>query len=213
MPRTAARATFLSSALFAGLAPAVAEAGVYAAPAIRWSSFAFRPEADEPTPNYYAYGASAALGYSVGQILDLGAFYTYIPARLGSPALKPPSATLDAYGGELGLRIADSVYIGFRGGQARYSLMKQTRPEEVPGKAKGSAGSVAIGAVMRTAKQSFFQTSLEVLHTVLEPVDSEKGKRRIDAFSLSVAWVYNAHKSFRFEDTVFRDFLNTLSFF
>jgi hypothetical protein len=197
---------------YVALVATPARAGVYLSPSLRWSSFALRPAADEATPNYYGVGASAAGGYSVAQVFDLGGFYTYVPARLKSASLAGKDATLDSYGADVAFRIADSVYLDFRGGAARYHLIHQTRPEELPGRWHGPAGAVALGAVARLGKQSFFQTSLELLHTVLENQDVP-GKRRLDAFALSFAYVYNAEHKFRFEDTIYRDFLDGLSFF
>lgn len=198
------------------LGPELAVAGIYATPSLRWSSFGLRPIADEPTPNYYGFGGSAALGYSFAQVFDLGGFYTYVPARLKSASLMGHDAILTAYGADVALRLADSVYIGLRGGRAQYQLRSQKLPEEIPGTWTGPAGSVAIGAVSRLGKQSFFQTSLELLHTVIEATEAttpDSGKRRLDAFAISLAYVYNAHQKFRFEDTIYRDFLNGLSFF
>ncbi len=203
-------------ALAAALAPTRAAAGIYASPSVRWSSFALRPVEGEPTPNYYGFGASVALGYSVAQILDVGAFYTQVPGRLESAALMGHDASLADYGADVALRLGDSVVLDFRGGRAHYVLRRQKRPEELPGKWTGPAGAVAIGAVSRMGKQSFFQTSLEVLHTVLENDDggsAPMGKRRLDAFALSFAYVYSAHQTFRFEDTIFRDFLDGMTFF
>ncbi len=196
--------------------PAVAEAGWYVSPAMKWGSFAARPEGSEPTPNYYGYGGSFAFGYSAKQVFDLGAYGQYLPGSLREANPSEVDATLISYGGEIAFRIAESVYLGFRGGSSTYHLLDSDpeRADELKGKWSGPSGGMAIGAVSKTAKNSFFQTSLEFMqHVVANSDDSSLGKRRFDSFALSVQYVFNSEKSYLIENSILGNFLDSMVFF
>jgi hypothetical protein len=193
-----------------------AEAGWYVTPAVKWSSFAARPEGNEPTPNYYGYGGALSFGYSAKQVFDLGAYGQYLPGTRREADPSDVQASLVSYGGELGLRIAESVYLGFRGGASTYHMMKPdpTRADELTGTWSGSSGGMALGAVSKVSKNSFFQTSVEFMqHVVANAKDSDLGKRRFDSFALSVQYVFNSEKSYLIENTMFKNFLDSMAFF
>jgi hypothetical protein len=192
-----------------------AEAGVYVSPSLRWASFSARPQAEEKTPNYYGYGAGLQLGYSFGQVFDVGGFGTYLPARIGSAAPDGADAKLSLFGGELGFRIADSVYFALRGGASFYELLEQRRDDELTGAWRGPAFGFALGAVRRLSKQSFVQTSFELMHTIVERGASDEadaGKRRLDSFGVSLAYLFNAQSSYRVQSAIFQNFIDALTF-
>jgi hypothetical protein len=199
-----------------GATPAVG--GVYVSPSVRWASFSARPEAEEKTPNYYGYGAGLQLGYSFGQVFDFGGFGTYLPARIGSAAMDGADAKLSLYGGELAVRIADSVYFALRGGASMYELVTQKRDDELTGRWRGPAFGVALGAVKRLSKQSFVQTSFELMHTIVERAKkddadgADAGKRRLDSFGISLAYLFNNQSSYRVDNAIFQNFLDALTF-
>ncbi len=203
-----------TSALLAWGQPALA--GWYVSPAVKWSTFATRPEGNEPTPNYYGYGGNFSLGYSAKQVFDFGAYGQYVPGTRQHADLGKADATLVSYGGELGFRIAESVFLGFRGGASDYHLMSAdpTRTDELKGKWHGPSGGIALGAVSKVSKQSIFQTNFEVMEHVLHAEDAgDLGKRRFDSFALSVQYIFNSEKSFLIENTIFKDFLDSMVFF
>lgn len=197
-------------------APTAAEAGWYVTPSIKWGTFAARPEGEEPTPNYYGYGGSFSFGFSAKQVFDLGAYGQYLPGTRKEANPSDVDATLVSYGGELAFRIAESVYLGFRGGASDYHLLSPDpeRTDELQGKWDGASGGMAIGAVSRAGKNSFFQTSVEFMqHVVAKSDDADSGKRRFDSFALSVQYVFNSEKSYLIENTIFKDFLDSMAFF
>lgn len=194
----------------------VAEAGWYAAPAVKWATFAARPDGDEPTPNYYGYGGALALGYSAKQVFDLGAYGQYLPGTRGEANPKKAQTSLLSYGGELGFRIAESVYLGFRGGASTYHLLSADpeRTGELEGTWHGPSGGIGLGAVSKVTKQSFVQTTVEFMQHVMARTDApDSGKRRFDSFALSVQYVFNSEKSYGIENTIFKDFLDSMAFF
>ncbi len=196
--------------------PAVAEAGWYIAPSLKWGTFAARPEGAEPTPNYYGYGGAFALGYSAKQVFDLGAYGQYLPGTRKEANPSQIDATLNSYGGELAFRIAESVYLGFHGGMSSYHLLRADpeRTDELKGKWSGPSGGMAIGAVSKTGKNSFFQTSVEFMqHVVANSDDSSLGKRRFDSFALSVQYMFNSEKSYLVENSILGNFLDSMAFF
>lgn len=224
LSRAAGAVSTVAALVFMAMVPHSAYAGVYAAPALKWSAFSARSEHGESTPNYYGYGIGLGAGYSIEQVVDVGAYGVYLPGQLDAARPGADDATLSSYGGELALRLDDSVYVGLRGGIARYDLRHPSRPEELRGKWHGPAGGFSLGAVQRLGPQSFFQTSLDVMHTVVDndrtdvPTDGVRasessGKRRLDAFSLSIAYVYAGASVHHAQNGLMQSFLDTLSFF
>ncbi len=196
--------------------PTAAEAGWYVTPSLKWGTFAARPEGEEPTPNYYGYGGSFSFGYSARQVFDLGAYGQYLPGSRKEANPSDVDASLISYGGELAFRIAESIYLGFRGGPSNYQLLNPDpeRSDELAGKWSGASGGMAIGAVSRVTKTSFFQTSVEFMqHVVANSDDPALGKRRFDSFALSVQYVFNSEKSYLIDNTIFKDFLDSMAFF
>lgn len=196
------------------LSAAPASAGWLVAGGPRWATFATRPEKAEPTPNYFGYGAGLSLGYSFKQVMDFGAFGYYVPGQLGQAEVFKESAVFYAYGGELAFRIAETVYLGFRGGTAEYQLYGRELDEELGGEWVGPAGGFSIGALHKLKTMHYLQTSFDVMHAVVENTDTEElGKRRIDSFSVSLTYVYNGKGSSRIENSVFGQFMNSFIFF
>lgn len=200
---------------FLGLA-APARAGWYLAPEARWGVFAARPEAGENTPNYYGYGGTLSFGYSPRQMVDIGAYGSYLPGALKHAEIGKDDATLVSYGGELGFRIADAVYLGFRGGPDKYRLNQPSDDPERPelaGKWTGVCGGLSLGAVMRASKQFIVQTTLDVMHHVVKQEDEpELGKRRFDEFSVGLTFMLNSHKAYLIENSIFKDYLDSIVF-
>lgn len=210
--------------VLAVLLPAsIAEAGFLLSPSIRWGSFSAQAEDGEPTPNYFGYGGGLDVGYSFGQVFDIVGHYSFLPARLKSAKAGAQDASLTTYGGGLGLRIAESVYFGLRAGTTTYELHKALGTDELSGLWSGPSGGFSLGAVARVGKQSFIQTCFEVMHTVMQRDKAplledgtevpDPGRRRFDAFGLSLAYVFNGAHSYKIENTIFNDFLDTLIFF
>src|SRR5690349_11298233 len=119
--RLASRAGLCALALL-GAAP-VAQAGWYLMPRAEWAAYAPRPEASEPTPNLYSLGGELSTGYSVRQAFDLGVYGIYAPGNLAHAQFGKGDAILVSYGGEMGIRFAESVYLGFKGGSGTYRLL------------------------------------------------------------------------------------------
>jgi hypothetical protein len=204
-------AVVLSSASFA-------EAGFLLAPGAKWATFSARPEGAEATPNYYGYGGELTLGYSAHQVFDIAVFGSYIPGRRKSPEFGADDVSLVTWGGVLGFRFASSVYLGFKGGQSAYSVQKITDETEISGRYEGLGGGVSIGAISALSKQTFLQTTFDIMHHVLtstgEVADGESApKRRFDAVSISVAYVYNGYSSSFVQNKIFKSFLDSITFF
>ncbi len=184
------------------LGPAsTAFAGWMIAPSLKWSSFSFRPIGEENTPNYSGVGAGMTLGYSAKQVFDFGTFVQYISGKY-SPTAESEEAALVIYGGEVGIRITKSVYLGFRGGTTDYNLINGSSKYDVKGRHSGPMFGFSLGAMQVVEKRHFLQTSLDFNHSIVEREEDSIGKRRIDAISLSFAYVYNGHK-YRYLESFF----------
>lgn len=175
-------------------------AGWLISPSLSWQSFSFRPEETEPTPNYYSYAPGLSLGYSIAQVIDLAMWGQYAPSQQKNAAFFADDAVLYGYGGELGFRIAESVFIGLRGGPVSYQLFNQTKDYEVGGRWSGTMGGASLGAIFEVSKIHFWQLSLDMAHAVVtnEKADSDANKdteRRIDVFSVTLSYVFNGNSS------------------
>ena len=210
---------FAAVFLISALASDPAAAAWFLSPSVGWESVAARPIEDVPTVTYYGLYGSLSTGFDISQIVDFGLYGRYLPASLGRTKLGVTDARVSSYGLELSVRLADSVHLGVSGGLSSDDFLKSAAAGEAPGadlvgRYRGRTGGVSIGAVTRQGKQSFFQTSLEVLHTVEGKIgDASAEKRRFDAFALSLAYVFSPLKSDLLENTIFNNFLDTLNFF
>ncbi len=211
------RKLFLTGLALASASETVA--GPYAYPAFGWAVLAPRPTLEEATPNYYGYGAALSLGYSMKQVIDLGAYANYLPASRKDARIGAEQASFLTYGGEVALRVADSVYVSLRGGTATYRLIAPdpALTTELVGAWGGPFGGIGIGAVSRLGRQTMLQTTIELMHTIVEPEDSVRsgasGTRRLDSFGLSFGLMLSSDQRSSVEDTIFKDFLDTLNFF
>lgn len=194
-----------------------AEAGLLLAPAAKWCTFSARPEGTEATPNYYGYGAELTFGYSAEQVFDIAVFGSYIPGRRKSPAFGADDVSLVSYGGVLGFRFASSVYLGFKAGTSAYSVQKLTDEKELAGRYEGPSGGISIGAISALSRQNFLQTTFDIMHHVLTSTDEAAGgtvrKRRFDAVSISLAYVFNGYSSSVVQNKMFKSFLGSITFF
>ncbi len=207
----------LTASLFFSWDFETAEAGLLLSPAAKWTTFAARPTGTEATPNYYGYAGELSVGYSVGQVFDITAFGSYTPGRRKKAKFAEDDVSLITYGGGTALRFASAVYLGFKFGHSVYSPQKVSDENEIVRRYEGLGGGVAIGAISPMSKQSFVQTTFEVMHYVLTLSDqSSDGSgltRRFDSVSIGLAYVYNANSSDRIENKLFQGFLDSITFF
>lgn len=191
-------------------------AGWYLMPEVLWTTYVHRPVANEDTTNLYGVGAQLSLGYSLWQGVDLGLFGGYLPGTPQYAKFGKGDATLVLYGGELGLRMAQSLYVGLRGGMAKYRLDNQTQAAELAGDWKGPGGGVALAAVTPVSKTAFIQASLEFSEYVLAMgTDTGTVKRKLDVFGLGIAYMWNrkgGEGTPSVQSTIFNDFLNSIVF-
>lgn len=207
------RIVFLSL-IFAWVWPSTLQAGVFLTLGPNWNNFVFEPEAKESTPNYFGYGGRISWGYSIGQVLDLGVYSQYAPGKLKvASALDGDAALLD-YGGELGIRILNLLFIGGRGGVWRYQLYKKTMDDEISGKWMGLGGAASMGMIMPVTKRSAWQVSLDVGQANMRKIDNTPEDfgtnfRKLSKVSITLAFVYNDDDSTSVTANLLNSFLNT----
>ncbi len=198
--------------LLMALGAETARAGWYGEIAAGWYDSVFRPQAEEATQNYYGYGATLSGGYSPRQIFDLGLFASYHRGRDGDAKVGSGDLRLTYFGSEMGFRIAEALYLGFRGGPSQISI-----PEPSTGLSQsweGLSGSLRVGAVSKWSKTSFIQTTFEFIHHVVSNTKSpELGKRRLDSFSFGVSYLFNGDGRTTVENQIFDSFLDSINFF
>lgn len=190
-----------------------AHAGMLIAPSAKWANLAFRPKTEEDTPNYYGYGGGLSLGYSIKQKFDLGLFANYLPGTRGGAKFGKTDAQLIFYGGEMALRLFSTIYLGVRGGLADYQLRKTTDTIDIPGHWSGGGGGFSLGAFFATSKRTFWQASIDIMMASIGSNDPQVvDKRTVEAFSLSIAYVYNGYESYGIENNIFGDYLKSFIF-
>lgn len=203
-------------ALLVACWPSLARAGWYYSPQVKWAAFAARPQASEPTPNYYGYGVGLGMGYSVSQILDLGVTASYLPGHRQSAKLAAPVAELTLYGGEFALRLGQAVYVGVRGGLTQYNMAttRAAQPEELTGVWHGKGVALALGGIAPLDRENSLQTAIELWHTTItREQDDIEQKRQFDAFAVSFGYTFNDFKSKLLEGTPLGDFVKSINFF
>jgi hypothetical protein len=133
--------------------------------------------------------------------------------------------SLITYGGGTAFRFASAVYLGFKFGHTIYSPQTVSNENEIGQRYEGSGGGVAIGAISPLSKQTFLQTTFELMHHVLtfsdqsvagsSGIGSSSGKltRRFDSVGIALAYVYNASSKDKVDNKVFKGFLDSITFF
>jgi hypothetical protein len=209
----------LGAAISSATLPDRSVAGPYFTGGLRSAQFAAKPQSDEPTPNYYGFGLRLSGGYSVRQVFDMGLYGSGLPARRGSPGVSRPDATLIHGGAEFGLRIAKSLLISFYGGPSQYHLERPSDKlppgTEVTAGLKGYGGGVAVGAIVPFSKENFLQVTLdfEQHHYLDKTVVPEQSQKRVfESFGLTLALTFNSYKSYLIDNTIFKDFLDSVNF-
>lgn len=208
-----------------------ATAGVLASASARWNSFSFAALEDEVTPNYYGYGIGLNFGYSLAQILDIGAYGTYTPGRFKNAELFREDAQLMGYGAEVGLRIAKAVYFGVHGGSYQYNLVHQRTDDEVLGSWGGTGVGVMLGAFFPINKSKYWQVGLDFARINVTPqndlakayVDTSSSNedeaaapadtsktRQIDSIAVNLTYLLNGYVNSRESGGLFDSFLDSM---
>lgn len=173
-----------------------------------WSLFSLRPIEFEKTPNYYGVGPRLALGYSFEQKFDIAGYISYTPGHTARATFGQEQASFVFLGGQLGLRIADQVFIAILGGQATYHLLKFT-DYSVPGRWEGQASGGSIGSLVEIDKERFWQVSLEYLLALLSASHGrERENRKVDQISFSITYTFNGFISKSRKRSVFKGLFN-----
>lgn len=191
-----------------------AEAGWMLSSSLEYQTFAFRPRVVEATPNYHGYGLELGGGYSLGRLIDAQLYGRYTPSRLESARFNADEVAFYSYGGTLGLRLAETVYLGVGGGPHVYKLKRQVRTDEVPGEWQGTGAFVALGAFAKIDRQTFTQLAVRFGTASLQRSDqSDANKRKVDTFAVSVTYLWNAEDHFKLSNSTISDFVDSLNFF
>ncbi len=191
---------------------APASAGMLASGAMKWQTLAMRPLTDEPTPNYYGYGLELQVGYSFARKWDLALYTSYTPMRLSSAAFGADDLVTFDYGIVTGLRLAETVYLGLRGGWLHYDLTNKIKPEETDGNWRGFCGFFEVGTFWSLRKADALQVGVLVGHGGLERLDQDDKKRFIDTFGVTMTYVYNKVDTVKFGNSFISDFVDSLIF-
>ncbi len=173
-----------------------AKAGFLASGSLDWGVFAFRPQTDEPTPNYHGIGPGLVLGYSFDQTFDVASYFSYIPGSQSRPKPGEENASLLSGGVLLGLRLEDQLLFSIMGGMSEYNLVKPNLdPYQVRGRWAGNSFGASLGSVIQVTKRIYWQISLKLMHVTAARIESEpareKETRGIDAFVLSASYTFN----------------------
>ena len=192
-----------------------ADAGWYAMPQGVWSIYSARPLASEDTANLYGVGGQLSLGYSFYQKVDFGLFGQYLPGTPEHTQVGIGDASLVSYGGEIGLRFGDAVYLGIAGGQSRYRLRRQSVASELDAALTGVGGAVTIAGVSKVSKSAFAQAGLLLMHHAFAaPADGSMPARQFDGIGLGLGYMWNSRggQVESIQTTIFKDFLNSIIF-
>ena len=188
--------------------------GLMTSAGLKWQIASFRPEAEEPTPNYYGYGLLFNLGYSAGKVFDFAIYGSYVPVQLKTANVTTDQAVYYEGGAELGFRIVQAVYLGFKYGLFHFDLKEQKLATEVPGTWSGPGGSVILAGFWDLKRDSYLQFGVEAGSAVVARKDEDAaGKRIIDTYGVTMTYLFNATDTFDFiGGNHISDFLNSLSF-
>ncbi len=194
-----------------------AYAGLLVNPGLAWSIYSFEARQGEDTPNYSGYSPSAVLGYSFGQLLDLGLDLSYTGGSLGKAEFGGERTTLLAYGGVVAARIAESVYLGVTGGHGIYHHLEEMKADEleVKGKWQGPTIGFRLGAFFPSSKTNATQFTFGFLHAIVSPHSSSDGniseKRRLDQFSIGLSYVFNGYENAMIDNSLFGQYFKSLA--
>jgi len=159
-----------------------------------WESLSLRPVAEEPTPNYYGYGVQMVYGYSFWGVWDLGLTMAYAPLQQESAGLGQEDLQWISYGGVMGLRFGQAVYIGLKGLVQQYDLIRQKSDDEVDGSWRGNGAQLSLGGFwpMGTRKGHLLQVNLDLGMATLNRQDAADRKRVVDTFGVSFHYVFSS---------------------
>jgi hypothetical protein len=196
--------------LFASVAETSA-AGPLVMTALSYRTSSLAPLAEEPTPNYFSYGPTLNLGWSIGQVVDVAGFVQYAPSRTRAPSLKDEALQLVRYGGELGLRIRSLFYLGLRGGVTSYRMFHRRSETELPGQWRGRGYGMSLGALGKINKVLAAQLTFDLDTAELGVgLDGEPPSRRIDTFGVSLGYTFNGFDDFLVSNVFMKSFIDSL---
>ena len=191
-------------------------AGVLVGAGPHWQSYTFKPLAEEPTPNYRGYGASGIFGYSINQSFDCDLFAAYTPSRPDAASFAKETARFTSYGAGFALRMDETIYIGIHGGRYNYKVIHLTKgvTGEIDNEWEGPGGTISIGAFLVKRKETMSQITFDLGSATVKPkhplADGTSPLRHIDAFSISIKYIFNRYESSRFSSLFSSGFLSSL---
>lgn len=193
-----------------------AAAGILLSPSGRYVNFAFRPDGEMDTVNYYGVGAGVTAGYSIMQLLDIAGVMQLGRGRV-NPVVNPESrdAEYSFFGGEIAARLNQTVYIAARGGTATRTLNNQKLDTETPGSWSGNMIGGSIGGIIPAAgKSAFNQISVSFMSGPLMSCGSacpeNATKKRLEMFTVDLSYVYNAAEKGGIDESPIGEFVKDL---
>jgi len=165
-------------------------AGFLLVPQVSWSSYGLRAEGEAESQNYFGYGLGLAGGYSPVPLIEFTGLVRYTPGNRSNPGLLNGDAKLWEYGGELGFRLFENLFLGLRGLFQDFNLEHAQTEPEVLGRWQGWGYGVAIGAFFETKERQYLRITLEMNQAGLS-AQSDLPDRDFDSFALNFAYVFD----------------------
>jgi hypothetical protein len=178
----------------------------------RWQMSAFRPLDTEPTPNYFGYGLQLRGGYSFGETVDVALITGYTPSRPKVASAGKKTIHIAHYGGEIGFRFEEAVYIGIRGQNTYYELLEQTIDNEVEGVWRGAGGGLVLAAFTRKGQDDYYQCGIDITSSKLRRID-EAGteNRHLNTFGLHLSYAFIKFGGFQLKSIFNTGFLKSFT--
>ena len=168
------------------------QAQVIWAGGIDWNVLTFRPEQEELTPSLYGYGIDLSVNYAFLPAVEAGLFTSYEILNVNAAKFLAGKADHLLYGGELGVRLADSVNIAIRMGGGQLTLKDDRVEEDYLGRWDANLYGVRLGGFWSTKRHRYIQVGLSYLNGfVTQESDSDHAlvERRVDMLSLYVTYL------------------------
>ena len=161
----------------------------------------FRPLAVEDVNSYYAPGFGAAMGYSLGGMINM-AFCIEQSIGSMSQRLNGKKVMRSAFVGfDGGFVVGKWFYLGGRLGQGYYKLLRAAEPGDVDGHWQGGQYGVSVGVNLpaKGARNRNWRVTLgfnagSFNRDDLETGNEAFGERQFDAFRITASYVYNTRR-------------------
>ncbi len=164
---------------------------------VAWKTISLRPLVEEDTPSFGGYGLDIVTGIVWGGVFEGRLQFEAAKCQRGPADLYKGDIVVQSWGGELGVRVENSAFLGLFGGIMDYAVPSHHSHNEFVGKWSGPEMGVKLAGSWWARKSQMVEVGLKISQvTLVDQSANSDDERTLDTIALTMTYLLVGPKYF-----------------